>query len=192
MHPIIAHNVSWMMYNSLLAVIPVLLGWYLYSAKSKGVQGVLFVVWLLFLPNTVYIFTDIIHFFRHIRLVPFPETIFLMLQYIVFFVVGLLTFIVALYPFERLLRKGKNNRKSWHAGIIIGLNFLVGLGIVLGRVHRLNSWDFVVEIDTVISSIIETLTTPHLLLLVLLFGIFSNFTYFLFKDQIAKYTLKNI
>jgi uncharacterized membrane protein len=106
--------------------------------------------------------------------------------------VGLLTFIVALYPFERLLRKGKNNRKSWHAGIIIGLNFLVGLGIVLGRVHRLNSWDFVVEIDTVISSIIETLTTPHLLLLVLLFGIFSNFTYFLFKDQIAKYTLKNI
>ncbi len=183
MYEILNHNFTWMTFNILLALIPVFLGWLFYTEKNKILKIFIFIAWLLFVPNTIYVFTDILHFIRIIdKVTPFLAVI-IVFQYTVLFIVGFITYIFSLYPIEKMLR---------HPGLIIGINFLIGFGIVLGRVHRVNSWDMIVSLEKVGSAAIEILTSPSMISLTILFGLFANFLYFLFKKQTVKYIFKNL
>lgn len=181
MYQILNHNFSWMTFNILLALIPVFLGWLLYSEKNKILKASIFIAWLLFVPNTIYVFTDILHFIRIInKVTPFLAVI-ATLQYAVLFMVGFLTYIFSLYPIDKMLKSPR---------YIIGINFLIGFGIVLGRVHRLNSWDIIVEIEKVGSAALQIISSPSMISLTILFGLFANFLYFLFKKQTINIYIK--
>ncbi len=171
-----------MTYNFFLACIAVGFGFLLLIFKNKLLKIIFGSIWLLFLPNTIYIFTDLEHLIYQWHLVPMPLLLFLLFQYAVFEIAGILTFFLGFLPFERFIQ-GKLFDK--HAGaFIIALNFLIAFGMVLGRVERINSWEVIIHPLQVVSSAFTVLTTFDLLGLTLLFGLFCNFLYFLFRDQV--------
>lgn len=199
MEEILAKNLSWMLYNLSLAVIPVFLGWWTLLVRNKLLKAIFFALWLVFVPNTIYVFTDIIHIIKDAAKVDgFFEIFVISTQYVGLIIAGFITYILALYPIDRLIRKSVSKNKKViykHNGlatsVIIVLNTLIGIGIVLGRVYRLNSWDVVVEVEKVIVSTVSLLNSPSMIALSLLFGITANFVYFVFKKQVINFIIKD-
>lgn len=170
-------NYLWMTYNILLALIPVLLGWLVFEAKNKSLKIILFAAWLLFVPNTIYIFTDILHLPGDIYHVGLFGGILLILQYTILLITGFFAFIYSLYPVDKVFKSAK---------FIIILNFLIGFGVVLGRVHRLNSWDAVVSFGKLIRAATDVIRSFDMIALSILFGLLANFIYFLYRDAHKK------
>lgn len=179
MYSIVGENFSWMAYNILLAVIPVLLAQLFFRSKSAFMKVILFIAWLFFVPNTIYLFTDFLHFVEQINEMDFLGAAFLTVQYAALFIAGFLTYILSVYPVERKLKLSSS--------VIIGINLIIGFGMVIGRVHRLNSWDVIVQTGKVVNTTLETITSPKLFLLAILFGLFANFMYFLTRKKVVKY-----
>lgn len=198
MFQILLYNLNWMIYNVLLALIPVFLGWLTLYARKTYLRICFFLAWLLFIPNTLYIFTDILHYIKDIHKAGITVGILLTLQYLLLLFAGFLTYILSMYPVDKFFRnistgkkKQKKHKKNLNVtAIIITINFLIGIGMVLGRVHRLNSWDIVTEIEKVIITSFDFLSSLQLVVLAILFGLFANFIYFLFKKQTIKYLFK--
>ena len=67
-------------------------------------------------------------------------------------------------------------------------NFLVALGVVVGRVQRTNSWEAVTDPIKVLKDFINVLNSPDLISLVILFGILNNFLYFTLKRPVMHYS----
>ncbi|MBI2704105.1 MAG: DUF1361 domain-containing protein [Actinobacteria bacterium] len=132
----------WMTWNLFLAFVPVVLAFALFRpgiARTKSWWFGVF-VWVLFLPNAPYVLTDIIHLFDEIRgarsdLQILGEFVPL---YLAFFAAGMSCFVVAL---DRCWRYVKVERPAWRWWKIeLALQLLCAVGIYLGRVVRLNSW----------------------------------------------------
>ena len=172
---ILYYNFSWMWFNLYLAVLPLIFCWLFFRIKNKFFKYVFGFLWLLYLPNSIYIFTDLHHLIEQWGRVSEEVKVLLAAQYIIFEAIGLAAFIVGFAPLERFFR-------PWQ---LITLNFLFGFAMVLGKVERVNSWDIFTDLGRVINSIIHIISSIELLGLVLLFGLFSNFFYFLFKDSFS-------
>lgn len=186
MHELISQNFSWMIYNLLLALIPVFLGWLVLSFKNSRLKALFFIAWLIFVPNTIYVFTDIIHLIKDITRINNLGIFILILQYLGLFLAGFITYILSLYPIEKTLTKlnKKNKKKNKNAiDLIILINFLIGFGIVLGRIYRLNSWDVIFQTMKVNSALYQIISSPKMIILAILFGLLANFIYFLFKKK---------
>ncbi len=186
--PIIIYNESWMIYNCFLAFLALGFGYFFVISENKFIKAVFGILWLLFLPNTIYIFTDLEHLIDQWTLLPFFLRILLLLQYILFEFVGIATFVIALFPFEKIilsLRQFKNKKIQ----VLIVFNFFIAFGMVLGRVERINSWEVVTDPLRVINSAINVFFSPDLLGLMILFGILCNCIYFLMRDRVL-YTVK--
>src|SRR4051812_31658055 len=48
-------------WNLFLAAVPLMINTYLFKVKNKNTQWLLFALWLLFFPNSLYIITDLVH-----------------------------------------------------------------------------------------------------------------------------------
>jgi uncharacterized membrane protein len=179
---ILLKNVSWMGWNVFLALIPPIFGWLVLIVRQKAFKVACALIWFLFLPNTLYLITDLIHLIRQWHHVHLPGQIALALQYLTLVLIGLVTFILALYPVEKtLLRSSWLKKKSLIPLLIIAMNFFIGIGIVLGRVMRINSWDVIVDISKVISSSVSIFNSLELMLLVVFIGVFANVYYFVWR-----------
>ena len=187
--PILLYNLTWMIFNCLLAVIPILFGYFFLATNNIFYKLLSGFLWLIFLPNTIYIFTDLIHIFEQWDKVASYDRPLLLLQYILLEAIGLSSFIMAMKPFEKFINglKLKKNNRVW---IVILFNFLIAFGMVLGRVQRVNSWDIFLSYEKVSTSIVQAVTTPQYVGLIVLFGLFCNFFYFLFKDSLYRATVK--
>lgn len=179
---ILLYNLSWMGFNILLALIPLIAGWLLIKTQQKVLKVVFALIWFIFLPNTLYILTDLLHIFRQWHRLHYPGQIALALQYTTLELIGITTFILALYPVEKMLLYSRwPKKKALVPLVIIATNFFIGLGIVLGRVQRINSWDTFIDAPKVLGASLRTLSSGELLLLVLFFGLFANLCYFSFS-----------
>lgn len=182
MYSVIIENFHWMTFNILLALLAVLLSWLFYKAKKGIIKIIFLITWLIFVPNTIYIFTDILHLMRQVNKMNLFGAIILFTQYAALFITGFLTYILSLYLIEKKLKHLRF--------LIIGINFLIGIGILLGRIHRLNSWDIILNMEKVGNATIEIISSPKLISLSILFGLLGNFIYFLFKKKTIKYLSK--
>lgn len=182
---ILAFNFSWMGFNTFLAFLPLILGWLFYLTKNRIIKYVFGFLWLIFVPNSIYLFTDLIHFLRQWSLVGGLEKMTLVFQYSFLLFVGLFTFILSIYPIEKYTNE--YFKKSWRLKFLIALNFLIGFGMTLGRVERANSWHIVSMPLTVLESVVSIISSVQLLFLAILLGLFANFLYFLFRDPVVKY-----
>jgi uncharacterized membrane protein len=185
--PILVYNASWMTFNILLAILAVLLGYLFLQTKYKSLKLISGCLWLLFLPNTIYLFTDLMHIIHQWGLVPTSLRGVLILQFAFLEVVGFVTFILAFRPFEKIMEMFNLHARRKMIVIIL-FNFLIGFGMVLGRVERINSWEVLTQIEKVFAAIITVFTSLELLGLTLLFGLLCNFSYFLFRDPIFRST----
>ena len=181
---ILLNNVSWMGWNVFLALIPPIFGWLVLITRQRVLKVACALIWFIFLPNTLYLITDLPHIIWQWHYMHHAGQIALALQYLALVLIGLVTFLLALYPVEKaLLRASWLKNKSLVPLFIIATNFFIGLGIVLGRVQRINSWDIVVDIPKVIGASLSIFNSLELILLVLFFGVFANVYYFVFRKS---------
>ncbi len=181
-------NFSWMTLNVVLALIAVILGYLFLLTKNKILKYIYAIFWLLFVPNTIYLATDIINLIWQWGRINGEERILFAFQLVALQIICVITFVLALYPFEKFISGAKWAKKKINADLmIILLNFIIGFGITLGRVERINSWDAVVAPQRVIRASMHILLSPNLLLLTALFSLFSSLLYFVFRKPILKY-----
>ena len=128
---------SFLVWNLVLAMIPAVAALLFMRARSRAVQVMWFVIWLLFLPNAPYIVTDFVHLHARAN-VPLWFDIALLLS---FAGTGLLLGYSSLADVQTVLARRFGHVASWSAAFIALL--LSGFGIYLGRFLRLNSWDAV-------------------------------------------------
>jgi uncharacterized membrane protein len=175
------------LWNLFLAVIPALLGYGL--AWSLGGRGqrrlpklvcvLLAVVWLAFLPNTCYLLTE----WRHLLFDPRWEGILdrghedrramlITAKWALFFLAysgtGLLLFALAIRPVERWLRS-VGRKPIIYAPLFF---FLMSLGVYLGLIVRLNSWDLWHRPLFVWTTAMQALLSPTLFVSILIFAVF--------------------
>lgn len=185
---IILFNFLWMTVNILLAVIAIVFGWLFYATKNKFLKLLYFIVWFFFLPNTLYLFSDYINLVNQWGGANTLERIVFVFQYSVLVIAGFVTLVLALYPFEKQVKVYLPSAKEIFVNLLlIFTNLLVGFGIILGRVMRVNSWEVVTNIPNVINSSISVLISPELILQVILYALLANFSYFLLRGIVLKY-----
>src|SRR5207244_8934203 len=100
---ILFSNISWMGWNVFLALIPLIFGWLLLKTRQKILKVAFALIWFFFLPNTLYLLTDLLHIFSQWHHMHYSWHIVLALQYFTLVLVVLSTFILALYLLYILL-----------------------------------------------------------------------------------------
>lgn len=174
-------------WNVMLAVVPVVqayaLAWLL-GLKSKNrlltlVIGLpLAVGWLVFLPNTCYLLTEWRHLLfdpqwadlldrAHMDRTAMLRTAKWALLFLAYSGTGVLLFTLAIRPMERWLRSVK---KPFYLFAPV-LFFLTSLGVYLGLIERLNSWDIIRRPQEVLSSAKTALMSPPLLFSIVVFAL---------------------
>ncbi|MCL5970683.1 MAG: DUF1361 domain-containing protein [Patescibacteria group bacterium] len=179
-------NAWWMTLNIILAVLPIFFALVSIKLKNKFFKYLLLFLWLVFVPNTFYIVTDVIHIPEQWGELNWPGRFILIIQYLILEIAGILTFILSLDFFEKAL-KSLDVKQKFIKGKILIVNFLIGFGIILGRFERINSWEPVTNPDKVINAIINTLSSPELIFLTIFFGAAGNLFYFLYKKKIIAF-----
>ena len=133
-------ELEFLRWNLALAWLPMILGLGILAAHRRHwrapVIATVGLLWLLFLPNAPYLATDIVHAGRTWQSVPLW---FDLVMFATFGGTGLLLGYASLY----LVHSVFSDRFGPFAGWVLTVTTLVlsGVGIYLGRVLRLNSWD---------------------------------------------------
>jgi len=159
-----------------------------HSVFAKALYGF---IWFVFLPNTIYILTDITHLFEDW---PKVDNLFrgiLIIQYGLFSIVGIITFVAAIYFFQKLLQeKGRKGIRPTTIIAICILNFIVGFAVVLGGIERTNSWHIFTHPSRVLEDSLDLFYSQELLMLSLAIGAFANLTYFIMAETVATWGKK--
>lgn len=184
---IIINNLEWIIVNVILAMIGVLLGWIFLKTYHPLLKVLVFIFWMLFLPNTIYLLTDLQYLPEQLlETEPFFIPI-LIIEYAVLMGLGVVTFIAGLYPLEKFTSRLKmRDKKTFLITLLVLVNFLIAFGVVLGKELRTHSWYVFTEFPRVVEDVSAVLTTPTFLLFVILFGIMNNLIYFTFRRKVIK------
>ncbi len=180
-------NLIWMTYNLCLGVIAVTAGWLAIKKPHFWFRIVFGFVWFLFMPNTLYMLTDIAHLTRQWNIVGDEIKILLILQYGLFIFLAIALFVWGLYPLEKFLIKVLTKRKYVILAMLVIMNFVIGFGVAMGRVERTTSWEVVINTGKVINDSINVATSPSSMMLAAFFGIVGNVIYFSLKTEVVKY-----
>jgi uncharacterized membrane protein len=132
-----------LMWNLLLAWLPPIFAWLLYRRTPKGLLWSwknfgLFILWLLFLPNAFYLFTDFIHLQSTGQIGLMYDVVLIGTYAWCGFILGYLSlFLVHKRTYQRFGRVA-----HWLPFVCL---LLSGFAIYLGRYLRWNSWDIIVN-----------------------------------------------
>jgi uncharacterized membrane protein len=167
-------NRFWMTWNTLLAVLPAMAAVLLFRHRARwGPLSFLgLVAFVLFLPNAPYVVTDLIHLRGDVVLARSDTAVYagVLPLYGAFIAVGFASYALSLHEVGRWLRR--SGRARWVPATELGLHALCAVGVLLGRVARLNSWDTFTRPEGTAEQALRTLSwsgTP--LALALLFGV---------------------
>ncbi|HUS00632.1 MAG TPA: DUF1361 domain-containing protein [Chitinophagaceae bacterium] len=166
-------------WNLLLASVPLAINPFLFYTKNKNMQWMLFALWLLFFPNSLYIITDLVHLKARYPVPIWFDTI------LVFSAAfnGLIIAYASLQQADLFLRSKFSN--SITSIIICACLFLSSFGIYLGRFLRWNSWDILSDplglIFQVTDRIFNPLEHPRTWGVTIVFTLFFSIFYFTIK-----------
>jgi uncharacterized membrane protein len=145
-------------WNLLLAWVPFVLALVVYDRYRRGTRLVRLapaaLLWLLFLPNAPYIFTD----FIHLSADPSSPLWFDGVVISAFSWTGVLLGFVSLYLVHAVVRHRFAPPVGW--AVALGALTLTSAGVYLGRVLRWNSWDLIVRPGRRLAEIAPRLTDP--------------------------------
>jgi len=138
-----AYDFRFLIWNLILAWIPLLIALIVYDRYRRGRPLLLLVpalvLWLLFLPNAPYIVTDFVHLSAGS-----PAPLWLDgVEVSAFAWTGMLLGFVSLYLVHAVARHRLGAVPSWIG--VLGVLALISVGVYLGRVKRWNSWDLLTQ-----------------------------------------------
>ena len=146
------HNLVWMSWNLTLAAVPAALAVLLFAGRDRTGGAVWWAgaaAFVLMLPNAPYVVTDLVHLRRDTTDASMDGSVVLGILpvYALFIAVGFACYGIAL---AELTRFAGRVRCPWSTQRIeLAVHLVASVGIVLGRVARLNSWDALISpIDT--------------------------------------------
>jgi uncharacterized membrane protein len=147
---------AFLVWNLFLAFVPYAVSRQMTNAvmKSKWKFVLYAFVWLLFIPNSFYIITDLFHLDMN-ETVPLWYDLALLLS---FAWSGILFGILSIRQMEKLFEKNFN--KKFDLLFILPVMALNGFGIYIGRYLRFNSWDVLTNPLQLISDIIYLFIHP--------------------------------
>nr|WP_315203311.1 DUF1361 domain-containing protein [uncultured Flavobacterium sp.] len=159
-----------LVWNLFLAFIPYLFISYLKTQitiqKNKIKTLSLLFLWLLFLPNSFYILTDLIHLSQSNSHLFWFDLVVISSYALIGFTLG----IISLTEFENIIRAYTS---SLITNLIMpAICFLCGIGIYLGRILRYNSWDIISNPLEIVRAIFLSLSSAHALLFSFYFGVY--------------------
>lgn len=173
------HGVAWVhVFPALLALVFVFLYLKTKWIYLKILWGIL---WFLLIPNTTYLFIDVERITLHWNYVDVVTRTVLIIQYIGLEIIGLVTYLVAMLPFESIVHNRKNKIL-----VIILFNFLIGFGMVLGRAGYANSYVIFTQPVNVSIAAFHILTSFDLIGLTIAFGLICNCIYFFPRSLLLK------
>ncbi|MGH9228495.1 MAG: DUF1361 domain-containing protein [Acidimicrobiales bacterium] len=155
-----ADNGRWMTWNLILAAIPAALAVVVF--RHRGPRTVLW--WTgaglcaLFLPNAPYVVTDLVHLRDDVLRADSDLGVItaVLPAYAAFIAAGLVAYVVAVGEMGRYLtRLGLG---GWRGPAEVATHALCAVGVVLGRVARLNSWEPMTEPHGTAERILLTLS----------------------------------
>ncbi len=182
---ILIKNLDWMAFNVMLALLGLIFAWLFYYAKNRFFSVVFFILWILFVPNTIYLITDLQHIYTHWYKVPSFLKIILIAQYVTVATLGVLTFIASMYPINKVFKQlNINHNPLLKALMVIIFNMLIAFALILGKYERTHSWYIFTNFPRVLDDVLSVMTNPILFSMVILFSIVINLTYFAFRNVI--------
>jgi uncharacterized membrane protein len=180
---------SWMLWNLFLAVVPVILayvaawlGQWLSGRHSRWLWlglAPLLGLWLIFLPNSCYLFTEPLHLLsaveqdslwpraRHETDAALRLGLWTAVS-LCYVSAGALSFALSIRPMLSLARRAGFSPMRWAAPFFL----LMALGVYLGRVVRYNSWDLFTRPHAVVGTVAGLTDRPMLLAGIAIFGLF--------------------
>ena len=155
-----ADNGRWMTWNLILAAIPAALAVAVF--RHRGPRSALW--WTgaglcaLFLPNAPYVVTDLVHLRGDVLWAGSDLTVItaVLPTYAAFITAGFLAYGLAVGEMGRYL--GRIGLAHWRGPAEVVTHALCAVGVVLGRVARLNSWEPVTEPHGAAERIVLTLS----------------------------------
>lgn len=169
-------HIVWNVYLAFLpvglsAIIAIVYRWFPNIRKVWWIWPPLVILWLGFLPNAAYLITEWRHFIDLISRDPDmirsgmrdKQTLLDFLGLATFYVIysgtGLLTFSMSIWPLAQI------TRPRWWAKLVFFL--LCALGVYLGLIKRLNTWNLWTRPIAVLHYSLDALSHPVLLLLII-------------------------
>lgn len=176
------HNFNWMIPNLALASLGFIFGILYLKSKSSFLRIPLFILWFLFLPNTIYLISDLEHYFVQIFETDFLGVIILTIQYALLVAFGILTYFAGLIPMEKFFKRRKSRN---YKIIFLIFNLAIAFAVVLGKIERTHSWYVFTQPLRVVDDVLSVLTSPYLLTIVVLFAVMFNLIYFTFRKRFS-------
>jgi uncharacterized membrane protein len=142
----LTHDLPWMAWNLFLAMVPLGLAIVLFAEPRDRTRRWWFGVatFVAFLPNAPYVLTDVKHLHRALsHSYGIKVEALLIAEYAVFLVLGFGAYLASLAIVREWLREG--GLPGWATPVEVALHALSAVGIYIGRVLRLNSWDVFVR-----------------------------------------------
>lgn len=149
----------WLVYDLALAWVPFLVALALYDGQRRGWGARRLVLvgaaWLLFLPNAPYLATEVIHLGGH----PEAPLWFDATMIGTYAALGLALGFLSLSLVQAAVAARLGAVAGW--ALAIGTLLLTSLGIYLGRVDRLNSWDVLADPASLVATLWDRLGSPR-------------------------------
>lgn len=186
--PIALSNLDWMPLNIFLASLGLLFGLLFLYFKNKILKIVCAFLWILFLPNTIYLVTDLEHLSGQLSQTRSREDfIAVFIQYVLLFIFGVFTYLFGMYPLYKIFpRTHKAKRHSLFLPAAVILNILIAFGVVMGKDARTHSFYLFTHPIRVVHDLVTIATTPATLMVVAVFALLCNLIFFSFHKAAEK------
>ncbi len=153
-------NRWWMSWNALLALVPPLFAMHLFRPhrRTGALWTLELVAFVLFLPNSPYLVTDLVHLRADVVMAGSDATVYggILPLYGTFIALGFGAYAISLHEVGGwLARKGRSHLVG---RVQLGLHAVCAVGVLLGRVARLNSWETLTEPNGTIERALGTLS----------------------------------
>lgn len=149
---------AWLSWNLFLALVPYLITRFAVHHPSWIEKGwkfaLVFISWLLFIPNSFYIITDLFHLEISQR-IPLWFDLALIFS---FAWNGILLGVVSVRQMEKIMQLNFPLMKEWQ--FVSPLMLLNAFGVYIGRYLRYNSWDVIANPFQLTEDIIYLLIHP--------------------------------
>jgi uncharacterized membrane protein len=142
-----------LVWNLILAVIPYVFAGFAVTLWGKW-HWFFWAFWLLFFPNSLYIFTDFIHLGKY------PDLIHLEIIVVsTMAIAGMIAGFASLELIQSYWARHYHAKKAW---LLVSVSmFLWVFGVFIGRFQRFNSWDIVHDPLSIIREIGSLLLHPN-------------------------------